>query len=433
MALLPPIWSRALILVAIVFGGLSFIVSPEMAPEKRARLEVRGLIGELFLYEGLEGRKTLEQVQEECAQPTNLDSCFLDLKRNTEPILRALRRISGESNLAQDSPERIWLSALSESGYDLGPPSQFVKVKRTLLESVPGWLRVRWESVQHHDRATGSLESVYALRAETWRELWPWAAFFGLILLMSAVGLVAWFLHNRIFKKGPLDPDVAKALEPVDALGYVGLWLLFRLIWSALFPAFQLDSAISIVLMDYIPQALLGLFLVHRACSGLSLSWGSIGMRVPTGAGSWVKMVGLSLLVLMMALPVVFLCQILSSLVWDTMDAMAPFILRIYEEGSLLEFGLVSVILAPIFEEILFRGFLFSSLRARMKARPANWIQAFAFAFLHFNPAGFVPLMALGVVIGKLRESTSSVVPGILIHAMYNTLVSLIMLFQLGG
>ena len=83
---------------------------------------------------------------------------------------------------------------------------------------------------------------------------------------------------------------------------------------------------------------------------------------------------------------------------------------------------LMIVILAPLAEELLFRGWIFGSLRARFSAAAAILVATFLFAIVHWDPTGFYPVAVLapGFVLSVLRERTGSVKPAVLGHAIYN-------------
>ncbi len=80
-------------------------------------------------------------------------------------------------------------------------------------------------------------------------------------------------------------------------------------------------------------------------------------------------------------------------------------------------------IAAPISEEIFFRGMLFGGLRRRMPMVVAALISAVVFGGLHaFTGISAVPpLIAFGFILALLYEKTGSIVPGILLHALNNS------------
>lgn len=94
---------------------------------------------------------------------------------------------------------------------------------------------------------------------------------------------------------------------------------------------------------------------------------------------------------------------------------------------------LSAVVLAPLAEEIFFRGLLQSMLR-RYTRRP--WISVLIasafFAAVHFPQAQNVPaLFALGIVLGYNYERSGRLYAPIIIHAVFNAVNILIQLYVL--
>lgn len=83
--------------------------------------------------------------------------------------------------------------------------------------------------------------------------------------------------------------------------------------------------------------------------------------------------------------------------------------------------GLVAIVLAPVGEEILFRGVLYTALRQRGHRRLGLWVTAVLFASIHFYPMGFLPLIFLSVVQVVIYERTQSLFAPIFLHALFNT------------
>jgi membrane protease YdiL (CAAX protease family)/uncharacterized RDD family membrane protein YckC len=81
-------------------------------------------------------------------------------------------------------------------------------------------------------------------------------------------------------------------------------------------------------------------------------------------------------------------------------------------------------IAAPISEELSFRGFLFGGLRSRLPAIAAALISGALFGALHApGGIGVVPqLIAFGAILSLLYEKTGSIVPGLLLHMLNNTI-----------
>jgi membrane protease YdiL (CAAX protease family) len=109
------------------------------------------------------------------------------------------------------------------------------------------------------------------------------------------------------------------------------------------------------------------------------------------------------------------------------------FIVEPEQEDIAESFGPVPVqilliaIAAPFSEELCFRGMLFGGLRERLPTVPAALVAGIVFGLLHaFTGLSAVPPLAiLGVIFCLLYEKTGSILPGILLHALNNSVALL--------
>ena len=88
---------------------------------------------------------------------------------------------------------------------------------------------------------------------------------------------------------------------------------------------------------------------------------------------------------------------------------------------------LLIVIAAPISEEICFRGMLFGGLRERLPRLGAALLSALIFGGLHAltGLSAVPPLIAFGFILALLYEKTGSIVPGIILHMLNNSVALL--------
>ena len=85
-------------------------------------------------------------------------------------------------------------------------------------------------------------------------------------------------------------------------------------------------------------------------------------------------------------------------------------------------FFVVGAILAPLVEEIFFRGFLFQGFRARYGWVRALLLSSAIFGVAHLDPVAIIPTFILGCLLGYLYQRSNSIWPGVIFHAIINSL-----------
>lgn len=91
--------------------------------------------------------------------------------------------------------------------------------------------------------------------------------------------------------------------------------------------------------------------------------------------------------------------------------------------GGASSIGLVAatVVVAPVVEELLYRGYLLGALHERMPGIAAVLVSALLFVFvLHFEPANIVAALCLGLATGWCALRTRSLLPGLIVHMASN-------------
>jgi membrane protease YdiL (CAAX protease family) len=88
----------------------------------------------------------------------------------------------------------------------------------------------------------------------------------------------------------------------------------------------------------------------------------------------------------------------------------------------------VATVLAPVCEEITFRGYVQRTLALRRGPAAAILGAAFLFALLHLNPVLFPALLVLGAIFGWLAWRGGSLWPAVAAHAVNNAITSALVL-----
>lgn len=92
---------------------------------------------------------------------------------------------------------------------------------------------------------------------------------------------------------------------------------------------------------------------------------------------------------------------------------------------------MVAIVFAPFFEEIIFRGVIFESLRRRWGKFMSVSLSAFLFALVHFELSVSISALIAGLIFGIVRLRTDSVLPTIVLHSINNAFAFALITFGL--
>lgn len=94
---------------------------------------------------------------------------------------------------------------------------------------------------------------------------------------------------------------------------------------------------------------------------------------------------------------------------------------------------LMLAILAPVLEEILFRGILLEAVREKYSSGRAIVVSALMFGVIHIIPQQVVNAFVIGLILGFIYVRTDSLWPVIIIHALNNAMAYVIMQWSDGA
>ena len=90
---------------------------------------------------------------------------------------------------------------------------------------------------------------------------------------------------------------------------------------------------------------------------------------------------------------------------------------------------LSGIIIAPIAEEIVFRGYLYKAFRDRFKPWYAIVMSAALFSAIHLEPLAAVQLFVIGIVLAYVYEKTDNLMAPIALHMLNNAVAFLVVAF----
>ncbi|GJP38436.1 hypothetical protein CLOM_g22873, partial [Closterium sp. NIES-68] len=94
-----------------------------------------------------------------------------------------------------------------------------------------------------------------------------------------------------------------------------------------------------------------------------------------------------------------------------------------------LLYAIAVAVCAPVWEEVVFRGFLLPSLTRYFPLWASVVVSAMVFALAHFSLQRMLPLFFLGLVIGVVFVRSRNLLASILLHSLWNGFVFLELLF----
>ena len=88
--------------------------------------------------------------------------------------------------------------------------------------------------------------------------------------------------------------------------------------------------------------------------------------------------------------------------------------------SSRILMGIATILIAPVAEEIIFRGILYPAVKRAGYPRVALWGTSILFGLIHVNLGTFVPLTFLAILLVYLYEYTGNLLACITVHCVFN-------------
>ena len=205
-------------------------------------------------------------------------------------------------------------------------------------------------------------------------------------------------------------------------VGYPMSWILGESmnlpVWNAIYSA--LSYTVALLLIIFVPWKLFKKWQTNRVELGLRgwPTWTDLGLA-PVG------------FIVSLILAAVFVA-IFSQFPWfNAEEAQDVGFNYLASGGDKIVAFITLVIVAPIAEEIIFRGWLYGKLRKIANIPMAILVVSLAFALVHFQWNVSVNVFAMSIVLCGLREVTGTIYSGIIMHMIKNG-VAFYLLYILG-
>ena len=199
--------------------------------------------------------------------------------------------------------------------------------------------------------------------------------------------------------------------------------LAMMLLAGPLAKALGLEAQFITQLVGFLSVQGLALVWIGRFVRQHGLTWAqAFGLRDRPG-----RSVGVAFLVMLLVIPLatagigglmMWLLQLCG--VAPEAQAAVTMLQKDMPGWQLALLGFTAVVLAPLAEELLFRGILYTWIKQRGHPRLALWGTSVLFGIIHVNLAALPSLCFLGLVFALLYERTQNLLAPVTAHVLFN-------------
>lgn len=355
--------------------------------------------------------------------------------------------------IAESKSSPLAQTAAILSGLWSNPPHLLPDAEQQLSSNLQGWFRYQAlaQLYQLQQRQDALVQLQTAEQAMARSALYRLVIVGGMPVLSSLTGiglLIAWLVRQVTAQKpSPLSSSTVRATWPVPWERET-IWQVVVLWFIAFFGISLLVIPLSVQLLGLNPATFspraqtlaalfsytglvaAGLFILYFCLKPFlpqPLSWLRINWK---GNWFWWGLAGY-----LAALPLVIVVSLVNQQLLQEQGGANPLLEVILQsrDGVTIAvlLGMVAV-LAPLFEETLFRGFLLPSLTRYLPTWGAIAASGLLFAIAHLNLSDVLPLTVLGMVLGFVYLRSRNLLASMLLHGLWNS-GSFLGLLILGG
>lgn len=182
------------------------------------------------------------------------------------------------------------------------------------------------------------------------------------------------------------------------------------------------SNFIALVLLSQVVAAVILYLIVARRLKAKKVPWSSLGLRKFNAWRALAYIAGWPLVIVAAGIMITIVTSLAGIAPPDNSSAASGIL---YSSNVLL--GLVlAALFAPLIEEILFRGMLFSAFSARYGYGYGIVLSSLVFAVIHLNPLQMLTGIILGPYLCWMYKRLNSIYPGMVLHALHNATVTIL-------
>jgi membrane protease YdiL (CAAX protease family) len=369
----------------------------------------------------------------------------------TDAAIKSWSKLSNQSSVDTIAPPEASLAQTAAvlMGLWSEPPRLLPDAEPQIQKNLDSWFRYRaltqLYQLQQRQDALLSLQAKEQEIAE--QAIFKLAVIGGIPGFggLLGVGLLLFVLAQRLLQgkrsllatNGDVPWETPWDWEIVWQVLILGFFFIGQLLLPVLFEilgfnpvSFSVRMQAFYVLISYLLMAFGGLLVLYFSIKPflpLPDDWFRFKLRsnwIAWGLGGY-----------LVALPLVIVVSLINQQLWKGQGGSNP-ILPLALEGrdsvALLIFFITACVAAPVFEEIIFRGFLLPSLTRYVPVWGAILASSLLFAIAHLSLSEVLPLATLGMVLGVVYTRSRNLLASMLLHGLWNA-GTLLSLFVLGS
>lgn len=364
---------------------------------------------------------------------------------NTDTAIKTWEQVQQRQNVKPELRE----TAAVLSGIWNDPPRLLPNSEALIDENLDGWFRftalTNLYQLQQRSTALSTIQAAQQEAATTAlvkltviATIPSLTALIGLILLVFLIGQrLVKGKASLLAQNADLPWSTPWDVETILQVFVVGFFFMGQLFVPLLLSVLPIERPIGnvrfqalSVLISYVMVASGALFVLYLSLKPffpLPENWFRFRVRewwILWGLGGYCA-----------ALPIVVVVSLINQQLWQGQGGSNPLLqlaLESQDTAALGMFFFTAAIAAPIFEELLFRGFLLPSLSRYVPVWGAIFLSSLLFAIAHLSLSEILPLTALGIVLGVVYTRSRNLLAPMLLHSLWNS-GTLLSLFILGS
>lgn len=246
--------------------------------------------------------------------------------------------------------------------------------------------------------------------------------------IIGSLILIYWIKQWKIDKEINFNPSYIQTENPViEGYGLFVTWLSLSItiaipLRQLIIPLLEIKSDLSVIFFYYILTGALGLFLIKLNLNKRFLSLYSFFNQTFLFSK---KDFILGLKGYLLAVPIILGISLINGYLFkeSSLKSNPIFSFLLYKDDivSLTQVIIMASILAPFFEEILFRGVIFRYFQRRFGLIGGAVTSSLLFGLVHPSLSSFLPITALGIVLAWIYHKSGSLIAPIITHMLWNT------------